>query len=118
MALPHAPNHRFAIYSRGGFNCGGRSCLWFKRTKTADKEFKITGSDGCLLIDAPDCGFLRARYYEIGTDRFIFGDRDLTIHDDVDEISRERRDEHAWFTDKSRRVIERFAYGTSALRDR
>ena len=34
----------------------------------------------------------RARYYEIGTDRFrIFGDRDKTIHDHLNEFSDERR---------------------------
>ncbi len=31
------------------------------------------------------------RYDQIGTDKPIFGDRDKTIRDDVNEISRERR---------------------------
>ena len=33
----------------------------------------------------------------IGTDKPIFGDRDKTIHDDVNELSLERRNGYFWF---------------------
>lgn len=39
-----------------------------------------------------------ARYYEIGTDRPLFGDRDGSIHYDIREISDERRKGYAWFS--------------------
>ena len=39
-----------------------------------------------------------SRFYEIGTDRPLFGDRDGSIHYDVSEISRERREGYAWFS--------------------
>ncbi|MFM7520666.1 MAG: pectate lyase [Planctomycetota bacterium] len=37
-----------------------------------------------------------ARYYELGTNRPIYGDRDGTIHHDIGELSAERRDGYAW----------------------
>ena len=39
-----------------------------------------------------------ARFYQIGTNRPLFGDRDGSIHFDVREISRERREGYAWFS--------------------
>ncbi len=53
--------------------------------------------DGRQLVAAAGAGPLWARYYQIGTDKPIFGDRDKTIHDDVNELSRERRNGYAWF---------------------
>ncbi len=49
-----------------------------------------------------------SRYYEIGTDRLIFGDRDKSIHDDVNEISRERRKGYGWFKDSAKRVEQHY----------
>ena len=57
---------------------------------------------------------LWARYYEIGSDRPIFGDRDKTIHDVVDEISRERRDSYAWFSDGPNEALKQFVKWSEA----
>jgi PelA/Pel-15E family pectate lyase len=64
---------------------------------------------GRLLVPAPGNGPLWARYYEIGTDRPIFGDRDRTIHDDVSEISLERRNGYGWYRDTPNRLLEHYA---------
>ena len=61
------------------------------------------------LGDAPGGGRLWARYYEIGTNRPLFGDRDKTIHDNVDEISVERRNGYAWFGSDPSRALEHYA---------
>jgi len=53
-------------------------------------------------------GALWARYYDIATDRPLFGDRDQSIHDDVNEISRERRDGYAWFNRAPLRALARY----------
>ncbi len=37
-----------------------------------------------------------ARFYEIGTNRPIYGDRDGEIHYDLDDVSEERRSGYAW----------------------
>ena len=49
-------------------------------------------------------------YYEIGTDRPLFGDRDKSIHDKVEELSRERRDGYAWYNDSAKRALESYKH--------
>jgi PelA/Pel-15E family pectate lyase len=85
------------------------AAIWFEKTKTNDVAWKFANNDGRHLVSAPGNGPLWARYYEIGSDRPIFGDRDKTIHDNVDEISKERRDGYAWFNDDAKRMLEHYA---------
>ena len=85
------------------------AAAWFQKTEMHDVAFKPANNDGRHLIPAPGGGPLWARYYEIGGDRPIFGDRDKTIHDNVDEISRERRDGYSWFNDNPKRMLEHYA---------
>jgi len=82
---------------------------WFEKTAIRDKAYRSAGPEGRLLVPAPGEGPIWARYYELGTDRPLFGDRDKTIHDAVDEISRERRAGYAWFTDGPAGVLKEFA---------
>ena len=81
---------------------------WFEKTQIRDVAFRKVSAEGRTLVASPGSGPLWARYYEIGSDRPIFGDRDKTIHDVVDEISRERRDGYAWFTDNPGEVLRKF----------
>ncbi|HSY19347.1 MAG TPA: pectate lyase [Candidatus Acidoferrales bacterium] len=84
------------------------AAAWFKKTEIMGKAYRVADSEGRKLVDAPGSGPIWARYYEIGTDRPVFGDRDLTIHDDVNEISRERRNGYGWFRDTGKRVLEHY----------
>ena len=69
-----------------------------------------------LLVPAPG-NAVWARYYEIATDRPIFGDRDKSIHDTVDEISRERRNGYSWYGDAPKRALELYtAWGQTHSR--
>ena len=81
---------------------------WFEKTKITGKAFRVVGTESRKLVDAPGSGQIWARYYEIGTDEPIYGDRDKTIHDDVNEISRERRKGYGWFKDSAKRVLEHY----------
>jgi PelA/Pel-15E family pectate lyase len=81
---------------------------WFDKTKLNGVAFKSTGSAGRKLISAPGTGPIWARYYQIGTDHPIFGDRDKSIHDTVDDISYERRKGYGWFKDTPKRVLEHY----------
>ena len=85
------------------------AAAWFEKTKIEGKAFRVVGSESRKFVDAPGSGPIWARYYEVGTDRPIFGDRDLTIHDDVNEISRERRQGYGWYRDTPKRVLEHYA---------
>jgi len=64
---------------------------------------------GRALLKVPGAGPLWARYYEIGSDRPLFGDRDKSIHDDVSEISKERRNGYSWFNNGPAHALELYA---------
>ncbi len=85
------------------------AAAWFEKTKIKGKAFRVVGTESRKLVDAPGSGPIWARYYEIGTDKPIFGDRDQSIHDDVNEISRERRKGYGWFKDTGKRVEQHYA---------
>ena len=79
---------------------------WLQRTALRDVEWTRaakandagTGADaGRQLVARPGAGPLWSRYYDIATMRPIFGDRDRTIHTDVNELSVERRNGYAWY---------------------
>ena len=85
------------------------AAAWFKKTPLRDVVFKpAPDATGRKLLPSPGAGPLWPRYSEIGSDRPLFGDRDLTIHDDVSEISAERRNGYAWFTDSPKRVLDHY----------
>lgn len=81
---------------------------WFEKTKIEGKAFQVVGTESRKLVDAPGHAAMWARYYEIGTDKPLFGDRDQTIHDDVNELSRERRKGYGWFKDTAKRVEQHY----------
>lgn len=81
------------------------AAAWFKKTAIYGKTYGRT-ADGRGLIDSPGAGPIWARYYQIDTETAIFGDRDKSIHDDVSELSRERRNGYAWFGAAPQRALD------------
>ncbi len=100
MQLPHPGSNVFVAVRA--------AVAWFDATRMNNVAFRGTGAVGRMLVPAPGTGPIWSRYYEIGTDRPIFGDRDKSIHDNVNEISRERRKGYSWFNDNPKRVLEHF----------
>jgi pectate lyase, PelA/Pel-15E family len=82
---------------------------WFEKTKMKDIAYRFTREEGGVLVEAPGSGPLWARYYDIATDRPIFGDRDKSIHDNVNEISKERRNGYAWYRDTPAKALEQYS---------
>lgn len=79
---------------------------WLRRTALRDIDWTDAASDaspeaGRRRVDRPGAGPIWSRYYEIddanASTRPIFGDRDRSIHDDVNELSAERRNGYAWY---------------------
>ena len=91
------------------------AAAWFKKTQISDMAFKVVPGQGRHLAPAPGHGPIWARYYQIGTDRPIFGDRDKTIHDNLNEISTERRNGYAWFNDAPQIALTRYAEWKASL---
>lgn len=90
--------------------------VWFEKTAINGIVFKATADGtGRHIIPTPGAPPLWPRYAEIGSDRPLFGDRDKTIHDNVAEISQERRDGYAWFGDAPKHVLARYRPETKAL---
>ncbi len=85
------------------------AAAWFEQTKIGGVAYRFMGDSGRMLVDAPGNGPIWARYYDIESNRPIFGDRDKTIHDEVNEISKERRNGYAWYRDTPTRALERYA---------
>jgi PelA/Pel-15E family pectate lyase len=90
-------------------------CAWFKKVEVFGFRYGSgnfladrSSPDGRRLVTAADAGPIWSRYYQIGTDRPIFGDRDKTIHDDVNEISRERRNGYSWFNTEGAAVLDQY----------
>ncbi|HVW06988.1 MAG TPA: pectate lyase [Bryobacteraceae bacterium] len=81
---------------------------WLESVKIYGKAFE-RGPNGRTLTSAPGAGPIWSRYYEIGSNRPIFGDRDKSIHDDVNEISLERRNGYSWYNAGPKTALDRFA---------
>lgn len=86
------------------------AAAWFEQTKIKDMTFdRREGSDGRVLSPAPGSGnVLWARFYDVVNNRPLYGDRDKTIHDDVNEISRERRNNYSWLSTSGNRVLDHY----------
>jgi len=64
------------------------------------------GHDRVVVAD-PSAPPLWARFYEIGTNRPIFGGRDTIIRYRLDEVEPERRGGYNWFTDEPAKLLGR-----------
>jgi PelA/Pel-15E family pectate lyase len=95
------------------------ACAWFVKVEIfgfrygsgnfmADRQ----STGGRKLVAVEGAGPIWARYYQIGTDKPIFGDRDKTIHDDVNDLSLERRNGYSWYNAEGVAVLN--AYKTWA----
>jgi PelA/Pel-15E family pectate lyase len=78
---------------------------WLEARALRDVEWTNAGPDGRQLRPKPGAGPIWARFYDIVTMRPIFGDRDRTIHDDVNEVSMERRNGYSWFGTGAARTL-------------
>jgi PelA/Pel-15E family pectate lyase len=80
---------------------------WLRKTAIYGQSWG-PAANGRNLTAHADAGPLWARYYLAGADTPIFGDRDKSIHDDVNEISAERRNGYGWYTTDPKEALDRF----------
>ena len=86
----------------------GAGAAWLKRVAIHDQEWTRT-KDGASLTPKAGAGPLWARFYDVATMRPIFGDRDRTIHTDVNELSPERRAGYAWYVNNPASTLDKHA---------
>lgn len=83
---------------------------WLKAHAIMGKAFtSVSAEEGRKLIDKPGAGPIWSRNYEIATGRPIFGDWDKGIYDDVNEISKGRRNGYSWYTSAPQKAIDAYA---------
>jgi PelA/Pel-15E family pectate lyase len=83
---------------------------WLASAALRDKAWTtLDAAAGRQLVHKPGAQPLWSRYYDLKTLKPIFGDRDLTLHDDVNELSLERRNGYSWFNTAGANVAEAYA---------
>jgi PelA/Pel-15E family pectate lyase len=91
------------------------ACAWFAKVEIFGFRFGSgnyradrASPEGRKLVAVAGAGPIWSRYYQIGTDKPIFGDRDKTIHDDVNDLSLERRNGYGWFNGAGAAVLSEY----------
>ncbi len=81
------------------------AAAWFKRTAIYGQSWHRT-SEG--LVPTPGAGPIWSRFYQTGTELPVFGDRDKSIHDKVNELSKERQTGYRWYGSDPQSALVRF----------
>lgn len=84
------------------------AAAWLEAVRVYNKSFEMT-DQGRKLIEKPGAGPIWSRNYDLVTGRPIFGDKDQTIHDDVNEISIGRRNGYSWWITSPQRALDLYA---------
>jgi PelA/Pel-15E family pectate lyase len=64
---------------------------------------------GRKLTATAGAGPIWARFYSMETGKPVFGDRDKSLHDDVTELSAERRNGYAWYSGGPAKALAAYA---------
>ncbi len=70
--------------------------VWFEGTKIVGFKYDKIAEKDKGLVAAPDA-ISWARFYDLKTNKPIFGDRDNSIKDRIEDVSQERRYGYAWY---------------------
>jgi len=73
--------------------------------------------EGRHLVAQQGAGPLWARFYSLDTEKPIFGDRDKSLHDDMNDLSLERRNGYAWFNTAPAAAIAEYETRKSSHKD-
>lgn len=82
---------------------------WLRRTALHDVEWTHKSPEGRRLVPKPGAAPIWARYYDIGSGKPIFGERDHAIHDDVMDLAPGRRNGYGWFVAGPSRTLAAYA---------
>lgn len=81
------------------------AAAWINANKITGKRWDRNLAD---VIDDASAPPLWARFYEIGTNRPLFGDRDNSVHYRLAEISEERRKGYSWYNTAGNKMLENY----------
>jgi PelA/Pel-15E family pectate lyase len=103
MSLPHPSQELIASINA--------AAAWLKGAAVYGYEYAGgRGTEGGRQLKPKEgAGPLWARYYSMTTGKPVFGDRDKTIHDSVNELSLERRNGYAWYSAGEQKALDAYA---------
>ena len=81
---------------------------WLREVALRDHAWEKT-QDGRKLFPRPGGGPLWSRNYDVVSGQPIFGDKDRSIHDDVNEISVGRRNGYNWWVTMPQEALDAYA---------
>lgn len=82
---------------------------WFTQHQIHGYRWEQRLREHSRLVKDPDAGPLWARFYEIGSNKPVFGDRDGSIHYSVDNLALERQLGYGWYSHQPRQILQEFA---------
>jgi PelA/Pel-15E family pectate lyase len=83
------------------------AAAWFEKTAIYGQSWQRT-ADGRKLVPSAGDGPIWPRYVQTGSDIPVFADRDKSIHNDVNELSAERRNGYQWYGPGPQRALTQF----------
>ncbi|MGL1959390.1 MAG: pectate lyase [Colwellia sp.] len=83
---------------------------WFEKSKIEGYEWQLSIGISSSLVKKENAKPLWARFYEIKTNRALFGDRDRSIHYNVKDISHERQIKYAWYNSDPAHVLAKYPH--------
>jgi PelA/Pel-15E family pectate lyase len=81
---------------------------WFAARAFHNVTWNRDANEGSGLVPKPGAPDLWARFYEIGTGKPLFGDRDQTVHYVFGEVSSERRHGYGWYHNGAAGVFDAY----------
>jgi PelA/Pel-15E family pectate lyase len=81
---------------------------WLKDNALHDMAL-VRDASGRHIVPQAGAPLLWARYYDLKTGKPIFGDRDKSIHDDMMDLSDERRNGYSWYNTTPQKALDAFA---------
>ncbi|WGL16158.1 pectate lyase [Microbulbifer bruguierae] len=81
---------------------------WFEAHKMTGLSYERGEYEYKELIANDDADPLWARFYDIDSDRPVFGDRDGEVYFDIEQVSEERRAGYGWYTERPYKALKEY----------
>lgn len=82
---------------------------WFDESRVKGYAYEVSKQNGKAVrtLSKKEGSSIWARFYDIPTNKPIFGDRDGSVKFNYDDVSEERRNGYSWFNDGGTKLIEK-----------
>lgn len=82
---------------------------WFKQNKIEGYSYNVAKQNGktVRVLAEEKNSVIWARFYDVNTNKPIFGDRDGSVKYNYNEVSEERRNGYSWFGDFADKLINK-----------